>query len=485
MTATLLIAVPLLGAFLLPALARLDPGVPRLLGPGVLVAHLMLVAAVGMTVVQTGPIHTGLGGFAAPAGIAWRVATLPLLFVGGLSLLALLLWPRGGPQPERTAALVLLLVGAGSGLALSADLFNLFVLLELAALAAVGLVVSDGGGASAAAGLRLLLLEAAASGLALLGIALVFAATGTLNLAQLATVAPEAMSEPLRLVAFALLLAGFGVKAELFPVNTWVPEVYGATSPRVAGILAGGVSKLALLAVLHLHVTAFAGPRAGALLLTVGALTVLAGAFAALASAHLPRLLGYSSIGQLGLVAMAFALPDGIGVAAGAAVGLHHLVVKPALFVLSDGWPRGVHALSGTARTQPVRAAVFALLVLSLVGVPPLPGFWAKLMLLQAMASTGGAAWIALALVLLLTVVEAVFLLPVVRRLYTPTEGGAAPENRGWWRALPLAAGVIAATVLAAPVGRGLDEAAGGYASAHAEEPPDAGPARNEQGVRP
>jgi formate hydrogenlyase subunit 3/multisubunit Na+/H+ antiporter MnhD subunit len=473
-TPALLFALPALGAFLMGPLGRVHGALPRILGPALLVGHLLLVALLGLEVARHGPLELGLGGLAPPAGIGWRADTVRLLFIGGLGLLALLLWPRDGVGAARTAAQVLLLVAAGSGLALSADLFNLFVLYELTALASLGLVVSDGGRASAGAALRLVLLEAAASALALLGIALVFAQTGTLNLAQLAAVAPQTMSEPLRLAAFALLLAGFGVKAELFPVNTWVPEVYAASSPRVAGLLAGGVSKLPLLALLQMHLTAFAGSGSAGLLLTVGLLTALGGALAALTSTDLRRLLAYSSIGQLGLVAMAFALPGGTGVAAGVAVALHHLLVKPALFVVSESWPGRLAALTGMARRAPLGAALFALLVASLVGVPPLPGFWAKLMLLEALvgapAGMVGIAYAALATVVLLTVAEAAFLLPVARRLFSGQHPGGEPVPRVW-RALPLAAGLVAVAVLAGPVTKGLRQAADQYGQVVPVEP--------------
>ena len=459
MSPALLLAVPVLGAFVLPSLHRASPFASRVAGPLILVVQVALVAALWQQAVVHGPLVIELGGLPAPMGIAWQADQLGLLWCGALALLALVLWPREGHDPNRAATLTLLLVGAGSGLALSADLFNLFVLYELTALASFGLVVSQGTGAQAAATLRFLLLGATGSALALLGIALIYAATGTLNLAQLAQVTPGAMSDPLVLTAFALLLAGLGVKAELFPLNTWVPEVYGAASPRVAGLLAGAVSKLALLVVLRLLTTIFADTGAAMVLLGVAAVTVLAGELAAYRAQDLRRMLAYSSIGQLGLMALAFSVSNPTGIAAGLALGLHHLLVKPALFVMIADWPRRRPQTRGLAAGAPWSAAAFVLLALSLVGVPPLPGFWAKLVLLQALLGTGGGPYAAAAaLVLVITVVEAGYLIPLARQLYSGEPAVRVRARIG--RGVPLILALLLAVVLIGPVAQRLDQVA-------------------------
>jgi formate hydrogenlyase subunit 3/multisubunit Na+/H+ antiporter MnhD subunit len=281
---TLMVVLPLLGGFLLPLVYRAKPLAGQLFGPAVL----LVVGAVGclawLRVQSGGPWVVPVGGFAAPIGIVFYVDRLAVLFALLTTLGGLLLWPLGLHDRVREAALTLLLIGGSCGLALSGDLFNLYVFYELVAVASYGLAASSGQPAGHAAAVRFLVLSALGSALALLGIALVYGATGTLNLAQLSALSVRALSGPLGLGAFALMMVGFGVKAELFPVNTWVPEVYAAAPARVSGLLAGVVSKLALLILLRLLVLAFAGTQAPLLLLAVGVLGLASGELAAFRS---------------------------------------------------------------------------------------------------------------------------------------------------------------------------------------------------------
>ncbi|MCB1877108.1 MAG: NADH-quinone oxidoreductase subunit J [Chromatiales bacterium] len=452
----LMIALPLLAAFLLPLTGPLA----RWVGPFAAALNIALGISLWQTVAQEGPSVVVMGGFAAPLGIVFRVDTLAVLFATALAALVLILWPRTSADPRRESALLLILLAAGCGLAFSGDLFNLFVFYELIAVASYGLVAASRERLAAAAGLRYLVLSALGSAFALLGIGLVYALAGTLNLADLSRHA-DALNSPLGLAAFALMLLGFGVKAELFPVNAWVAEVYSTATARTTALLAGGVSKLALLIVLHLVLLVYAQPAALSLLLTLGLLSIVSGQFAGYRAADLPRMLAYSSIAQLGMIAAAFSVSGEAGVLAGLALALHHLIVKPALFLVGDGWPKCVDSLAGLGRAEPWRAALFVLLALSLLGIPPLPGFWAKLLLLKALLGMGEPAWnLAAAVVLLGTAIEGAYLLRVLQTLFRGTTN-AKPATFGG--ALP--AGVLGVALLlvmlaATPVGGALQRAA-------------------------
>ena len=228
-------------------------------------------------------------------------------------------------------------------------------------------------------------MSALGSVVALFGVALIYFKTGTLNLAQLATLS-EQLANPQGLAAFAMLVIGFGVKAELFPVNGWVPEVYGAASRRVAALLAGLASKLVVLAIVRILLVVFPGEEARQLLLVLGILGVVSGELAAWQARDITRMLAWSSIGQLGVVFIAFSLPGTIGLIAGVTVALHHLVVKSALFLLAERWGGAIDRLRGAAASSWLGAALFVLFSLSLLGLPPLPGFWSKFLVLGGLA---------------------------------------------------------------------------------------------------
>lgn len=455
---TLALAIPLLGAFLLPLTA--NPTLQRLsglLGPAILAVSALLLFAAWSAF--EAPYVIALGGFAPPLGIALYVDRLALLFALAVPLATLLLWP-GGDGGVRRQSLTLLLAAALIGMALSGDLFNLYVFYELAAVASYGLVAGNGRAASYLAAFRYLLISALGSVIALLGIGLIYFQTGTLNLAHLATLAGE-LSGPLGLAAFAMLLIGFGVKAELFPVNGWVPEVYAAADRRVAALLAGLASKLAVLIVVRVLLLVFPGDETRQLLLVLGILGVVTGELAAYTARDVARMLAWSSIGQLGVVFIAFSLPGETGLIAGVVVALHHLVVKAALFLLADRWGGAIARLRGAAAASGLGAALFVLFALSLLGVPPLPGFWSKFLVVGGLAEAGAPLHLlAMAVVLGATVVEGAYLMRVITTLYArPDQAQPMPRHTpaNLASATLLGAALVAAAILIDPIWQQLN----------------------------
>ncbi|MFI0458731.1 MAG: complex I subunit 5 family protein [Candidatus Thiodiazotropha endolucinida] len=460
----LTIALPLLGAFLLPILMRSSIAIALWSGPAILIYGCWTIADIWLQG-STQPVSIAIGGFAPPLGINLYIDSLALLFAFAVQLLGLIFWPFTLDQDSaRRQALMLLLVAASTGLALSGDLFNLYVFYELAAVATFGLASASGSSAAYVATLRYLILSGIGSVLTLFGIALIYSKTGTLNLAHLAQLAPTQLNDELGLTAFLSILIGIGVKAELFPVNTWVPEIYATASTRLSAFLAGLLSKLALLIILRLLLLIFHQPEATQVLLILGILGVVSGELAAWRAKELRRMLAFSSIGQLGVMFIAMALPDGAGVLAVLALALHHLIIKSGLFMLAEDWGGAIQRLRGSAKMAPLGAALFVLFSLSLVGMPPLPGFWAKFTLITELAGQSEPLYlIGLAVFLLATVIEASYLFRVAAILYqdAPREtlDHEIQKNEGLSlvTATLFGAGLIAAAVMIAPVGDSLN----------------------------
>ncbi len=449
------VVLPLLAAFLVMPLARMSALIARALGPIVLTTSLVLLLPCCLDP-PAQPLVLAIGNFAPPLGIVFYGDRLALLFANAVALFFLLFWDwRGGnPQQARQDALMLLLAASATGLALSGDLFNLYVFYELAAVASFGLVSLSGTGPALVATVRYLLVSAFGSVLALAGIALLYLQTGTLNLAQLG-IDPEPLQGPAGLLAFGLMVIGFGVKAELFPLNYWVPEVYASAPARISALLAGLISKLAVLILLRLLVLVYGDTAAPQILLFLGILTIFFGEFSAWRAQDFPRMIAFSSIGQLGLVFIAFSLSGSWGVLAGIAVALHHLLVKSALFGLAHRWSGSLQALTGSAQRTPLAAALFVLFALSLIGVPPLPGFWTKILVLAGLAQEGSAlAFTGLGAILLVTAVEAHYLFRFALQLYEKVENAPA-GFRSFWEFLPsllLGAALLAVTLRINPV---------------------------------
>lgn len=427
------VVLPFLAAFLVRPASQVSAGLARWFGPLVLVTCAGLLIDIALAA-DGQALTTHLGGFAPPLGIVFYADAPALLFALAVPLFALLLWPReaAGERGDRISALMLLLVGSGTGMALSGDLFNLYVFYELLAVASFGLVAASGTPRGWAATLRYLLIGGFGSVLGLVGIALIYAQTGTLNLAHLSELAPAHLANPIGLAAFACLLIGFGVKAELFPVNAWVAEVYATAPKRISALLAGVVSKLAILVLLRVLLLVFDTPEARQMLLVLGLIGLVSGELAAWRARDLPRMLAFSSIGQLGLLFMAMSIPGEWGLIAALAVALHHLLLKPALFMLAERWSGSLADLAGAGRKAPLAAGLFTLFALSLIGVPPLPGFWAKLVLLIGLGPQSDLlARIAIGGILLITVVEAHYLFRLIGLLYADKQHSAPPHRTG------------------------------------------------------
>ena len=207
------IALPLLTAFLLPIISTGSKSAARFIGPFVLLA--MLWFALAYLNVLDHPVALALGGFLPPLGISFHLDKLSLLMASIIPLMMLLLWPYSNTEGYREESLLLLLAGAASGMALSGDLFNIYVFYELLSVASFGLAAANRNAAAFAATFRYVVISGLGTVLALTGIALIYTQTGTLNLAHIGLLASQ-LNNPVGLSAFALIVIGIGVKAEIF-----------------------------------------------------------------------------------------------------------------------------------------------------------------------------------------------------------------------------------------------------------------------------
>jgi formate hydrogenlyase subunit 3/multisubunit Na+/H+ antiporter MnhD subunit len=456
----LTVVLPLLAAFVLPVLENVSSKLVRLTGPAVIIIALLISVYSWLDLNQ--PVMIALGGFVPPLGIVFYIDQLSMLFTTLVLVMALLLWPFQATATTREHSLTLLLTGSACGLALSGDLFNIYVFYELVSVASFGLVASIGSRAAYAAAIRYVFISGFGTVLALTGIALVYTLTGSLNLAQLSQLAPTQLNNTTGVIAFVLILLGIGVKAELFPVNTWVPEVYATAKKRVSALLAGIVSKLAVLVLVRILVLIFNSEQALHIMLLLGVLGVISGELAAWRAKDLSRMLAFSSIGQLGLIFIAFSIPGEAGLFAGIALSLHHLVVKPALFLLAERWGQSILNLTGAAKKSPMAALLFVLFALSLIGVPPLPGFWAKLLTVTGLLSIQDSAYsLALGVMLITTVIEANYLFRVVIALYAKDDNDTPEHGKlNFATSAVLGATLIIATVFIAPLGQQIKQTA-------------------------
>lgn len=362
-------------------------------------------------------------------------------FLGLMVAIFSLRYMHGDEGEEKYYALLVAMVGSIIGLGCAADLFNLWVWFEVMAISSFMLVAFyRDQPASLEAGLKYLVQSAAGSVLILLGIALVFASTGMLDLAAIRTVVNG--PAPILIAAGALFIIGFGVKAAFVPLHTWLPDAHSQAPSGISAMLSGIVIEAGLVAMLRaLGALAAVSSLWGVLLLIFGAFNMLVGNLMALRQEQVKRLLAYSSVSHLGYMlvglgaSITFPLMVGTNGAEGAFFhlfnhatmkGLAFLSVGALLYALhiarGDHGPLVLSDLDGASRRYPAVAFSLAVAVLALGGLPPLSGFMSKWMIFVAGFQSQNGWMIALVIFMALnSVLSLGYYAPLVNRMFRHT----------------------------------------------------------------
>ncbi|MFC3958290.1 proton-conducting transporter membrane subunit [Halovivax cerinus] len=437
----LLVVGPLVTAALMLALGQVIDGAGRALSLIATVANAAIASVLAWeTLVRGASIRTEIAGFpAGEGGIELFVdgisaALVVLIALVGLGVLVASLDHR---RPDSFYALYVLLIAGLSGMAVTNDLFNLYVFLEISGLATYALIASDGSGRSAVAALKYLLVGTVGASLYLLGVGYAFVTTGYLNVVQL----QEAFSavgyeDPLVRTAFALIAAGLAIKVALFPVHTWQPDAYTEAPDRVTAVVAALVSTTAAYALLRVSLDVFtpaffaANPWIVTLLLAIAGASVVAGSVLAVLQREVKRMLAYSSVSQFGLVVLGIYLLNETALVGSVIHLLGHAVIKAGLFlgVAAFATAYGVSTVDeydGLADRAPYASAAVAVLALALVGVPPTVGFVGKFYI--AVGAFEAEAWALLAIIVASTILTLGYVMRLLERMYFADPPDPAP----------------------------------------------------------
>jgi multicomponent K+:H+ antiporter subunit D len=423
-----------------------------------------------------------VGDWPAPFGIVLvvdRLSALMLLLTGCVAL-PVLVYASGGwdAHGRHFHALFQFQLMGLNGAFVTGDLFNLFVFFEVLLIASYVLMLHGQGKARFRAGLHYVVLNLAASALFLIGVALIYALTGTLNLADLALRVPKVTGpEVLVLQAAALiLLVVFGFKAAVVPLSMWLPATYAAASAPVAALFAI-MTKVGVYAILRVHGVVF-GADAGAsaftvqpLLLPLALATSVVGVLGALSARTLPRLVAWLTVASVGTVLSAIGLFGSAAWSGALYYMANSTLVIAGLFLLAElvGAQRGdvadrLEPAAPVAQPQ-LLGLMLLLAAASNAGLPPLPGFIGKLMILEGALGHGWvvAVWIVVLGVGFLTLVGlaragSILFWNVRTDLPACTGGGASPRLLA--ATLALIGASVAMTVFAAPLQRYTEAAA-------------------------
>ncbi len=412
---TLFVAIPLGVAVIIPMVGKKFRKLPDILGN---LATLAL-AVLALSLIGHGRSIYWMGGWGVESGVPLGInlvldglAVLMLVTVAVVSLMATLFSVRYMElytSKLRYYSLFLLMVAGMNGVILTGDLFNLYVFLEIASIASYALVGFGCDHEELEASFKYTVLGVIGSTFILLAIGFVYAATGSLNMAQVSQVASSGMSAPLMLAA-TFFLVGFSLKAALVPFHAWLPDAHPSAPAPISAMLSGVLIKvLGVYALARIFFNVFGVaemPLLGTVLLWVGTISMVAGALLALGQWDLKRMLAYSSVSQIGFVVLGLGIGAAVlarggpaDVAALAIAGglfhlVNHAVFKSLLFLASGAivystGTRDLRKMRGLLKRMPVTAVCTNVGALSISGLPPLAGFWSKLIIIWAAVRAG------------------------------------------------------------------------------------------------
>ena len=381
-----------------------------------------------------------LGGWEPPWGIEYRVDALNAfvaLIVAGIAAVSLpyallsveLEIPRR-QTPLFYAAFLLCLAGL-LGIVLTGDVFNLFVFLEISSLSSYALISLGRQRQALTAAYQYLIMGTIGATFLLIGIGLIYAETGTLNMADLSSRLPALFEHRTVHTAFAFIVTGVGLKLAMFPLHLWLPNAYTYAPSMVTVFLASTATKVAVYVMLRMVFTVFSNGFAQEthtddMFLLLGVAGVTLASYYAIYQKDAKRLLAYSSIGQVGYMVLGMGFGSALGLTATVIHLFNHALIKAALFMALGGvvyrvGSSRIEDMKGLGRQMPWTFGAICIGGLSLIGVPGTAGFISKWYLLLAALEQRG--WLIAAVILAGSLLAVIYVWKLVEAFFFQLPG--------------------------------------------------------------
>ncbi len=399
----LFVALPLIIAGILPLVGKISRRfLPDLLANGVLLFLLVYAAVGGRTMTAGGPVLQQLSwlGEAVNIRLALDGFSLFMLIVVSLVGLACGLFSINYMEHYGSKAiyyaLFLVMIAGMNGLILATDFFNVYLFLEVAAIASYALVAYGMEHDELEASFKYLMLSVVASAFILISIAVLFGITGGLSFQAVAAGLRTLDAGAAVGLCAAFFLMGFGLKAALIPFHAWLPDAHPSAPAPISAILSGLLIKVSgVYALVRIFFNVFGlTPTLSSVLMVLGTISLVVAAFLALGQKDIKRMLAYSSISQVGYIILGIGIGTPLGIAGGLFHLFNHALAKGLLFLNSGSiqqstGTRNLDEMGGLAKRMPFTAATSLIGSLSIAGVPPLNGFWSKLIIIIALVQAG------------------------------------------------------------------------------------------------
>ncbi len=381
--------------------------------------------------------HYYMGGWMPPVGIEFALDPLNSILAVVITFISLMvsLYSRPFVKDEDWlhvggyyTLFGLLTVGL-SGMIITGDVFNLYVYLEIMSLSGYGLIAL-GGRKSMLAAFRYLLIGTIGASLYLLGVGYLYSMTGTLNMADLAQRVVPHLNSPLFAIAVACFIIGFGIKMALFPLHGWQPDAYTFAHPGAAAFIAGCMSKAPAYALIRFvyYIFKVDNPVMHSALNVLGILGVagiLIGSIMAMAQYDFRRMLAYSSVAQIGYIAIGLAMGNMYGFIGAVLHVINHAFMKSSLFLVIGGIEYrfgevNLYRLGGMNRKMTLSTITVLLASLSMIGLPPTCGFFSKWYLM--LGAYTGAQYFYIAVLVISSLLNAIYFFRIIEQMFVQRE---------------------------------------------------------------
>jgi multicomponent Na+:H+ antiporter subunit D len=434
----LIVVTPFMMSCIVFAAGWFNPGVCFPLVICALTACLVCAAGLAADVVITGsPIHYHLGAWPPPWGIEYVVDHLNALILLAIAIIALLsaVYSRSMAAREflraklpQFYALYLLQVTGLFGITITGDVFNLYVLLEIASFSAYAMIGMGERGAAFAA-FRYMIFGTIGACAYLLGVGYLYILTGSLNMVDINRLLPSLYQSKALLTGFSLILVGIAIKMALFPVHTWLPDSYTLAPSSVSTLLAPLFTKVSAYVLIRVMLSVFNSAvytalyPAALVLGWIAAAGVLFSAFLAVAQSDLKRMLCYLIVCEIGYIVIGLSSANRLGLTGALLHLVNDMFMMACLFAASgiiyaQARTRNIYELHNINRVLPLTMAVFVIGALSVIGVPPLCGFFSKWYLV--LGAIQAQQWPFVWVILFSSLLNTVLFFRIIEQVYFP-----------------------------------------------------------------
>lgn len=445
----LIIAISLVSAFTILVAGWVNKKACWFISLGTIFIQLIMAIAILNHVLTVGNIYYWLGGWMPPWGIEYVMDALNgyiLVVLLFLSLVCVMYSRRNIEHelPDKIVSFYVvyqLLVTGLCGVTVTGDIFNMYVFVEIFSLAAYALIASRGG-ISLKASFVYLVMGSIGACFVLIGIGLVYAVTGSLNMHDISILLPPFYGNRAVQLAYALIVVGLSIKMALFPLHTWLPDAHSFAPSEISAMLSGIIIEVSTYALIRISFSVFTLDFLRLvpifdIISWLAAFAIIYGSVLAIAQINLKRMLAYSSVSQMGYIMLAVGLSLSTkhvlwgGLTPALMHILNHALMKGCLFMVAGAfiykaelW--NITDLRGLGRKMPWTCAAFTLAAISMIGVPPSVGFVTKIYLIFAVVEAGN--FIFMAVILLSTLLNLVYFWRVIETMYMKV-GEAGPHH--------------------------------------------------------